>query len=226
MPGISPRGMPVARSSLTVGVAQVRQIVAGIGVLQSTNPAIQDGGQAGDKHVGGNIRVKNVVDLFQYLSWRWRAQTVGGVQHRAGDRHHDGSRNTLAANVPNDKPQTTVFEFEEVVEVSTDLAGRLVVGRHVVAWNPGQRFRQESLLDQASNLQLLFDALPLLSLLLLLGHGSLELLGTLCNPLFEVRVELPDLFFHPLALGDVAHDGEHEALVSVDPTPRVNRTAR
>jgi hypothetical protein len=56
----------------------------------------------------------------------------------------------------------------------------------------GHRSRQEGLLDQARNLQLLFDALPLLSLLLLLGHGALELLGTLCNPSFEVLVELPD----------------------------------
>jgi hypothetical protein len=49
------------------------------------------------------------------------------------------------------------------------------------------------------------------SLLLLLDHGPLELLGTLCNPLFKVPVELPDLFFYALALGDVTDDGEHEA---------------
>jgi hypothetical protein len=168
--------------------------------------------------------VKNVVNLLQYLSWRWRAQTVGGVQHRAGDRHHDGSRYTLAANVSNDKPQTTVFDFEEVVEVSAHLAGRLGVGRHVVAWKPGQRFRQESLLDQACDPELLFDTLSFLSLLLLLGHGTLELLGTLCNPLFEVLVEPPDLFFHPLAFGDVADDGEHEALVTIHLALRPNRT--
>src|SRR5215216_5018101 len=67
----------------------------------------------------------------------------------------------------------------------------------------GCRFRQEGVLDHAGDPQFLFDALPLLGLLLLLGHGALELLGTLCNPLFEVPIELPDLFFYPLELGDV-----------------------
>jgi hypothetical protein len=65
--------------------------------------------------------------------------------------------------------------LKEVVEVAAHLAGGLIVGRHVVAWKPGQRLGQEGLLDQASNPQLLFDALPFLSLLLLFGHSVLQL---------------------------------------------------
>ena len=74
---------------------------------------------------------------------------------------------------------TSVFKFEEVVGVSADLPSRLIVGRNLITSKRGHRFRQEGLLDQASNLQLLFDALPILGLLLLLGHGALLVLYAL-----------------------------------------------
>src|SRR5215210_825342 len=175
--------------------------MSGIGVLQPPSPAIQKGGQAGNVHVGRDILVESVIDVFQYLPWR--AQPVGGLQHRAGDRHHEGRRHSLAANISHDQPQPAVRQLQEIVEVAADLARGLVVGRYLVVGKPWQRFRQEGLLDQAGNVQLLFEALPLLGLLLLPGHGALELLGTLYNPIFEVLVELPDLFFYPLELGDV-----------------------
>src|SRR5215211_7748132 len=189
------RHPPGPESANTVGVAHIRWVVSGIGVVQPTTPAIQEGGQTGNEHIGRNIPVKNIVDLFEYLPRRRRAHTVGRTQHRAGDRHHDGSRHTLAANVPYNQSQTTIRQIEEVVEVAAHLTGRLVVDRDLMPFELGQRLWQKGVLDQASDPQLLFDTLPLLGLLLLLGHGALELLGTLCNPPFEVLVEVPDLFF-------------------------------
>src|SRR5919112_4915628 len=82
----------------------------------------------------------------------------------------------------------------EVVEISSYLPSGLVVGRELPAFHAGHLLRQRGSLNTTGHPKVLFDALPLLGLLLLLGHGDLELLGTLCDPVFEILVEPPDLF--------------------------------
>ena len=123
--------------------------------------------------LGGMSWHQHVVDPLEDLAGRVEA-LGGGAQHGAGRRHHQGGGHALVGHVPDDEPEAAVLELEEVVEVAADLAGRLVVGRHVVARQLRQRLGQEGLLDQARHPELLLDALPLLGLLLLLpdelGH--------------------------------------------------------
>src|SRR5215212_9347172 len=73
----------------------------------------------------------------------------------------------------------------------------------------------------------LFDEAPVA--LLALPKPSLpllQLLGALRNPFFEVLGEPPDLFFCPLAFGDVADDGEHVAFTTLRVVHQPNRTER
>jgi hypothetical protein len=53
--------------------------------------------------------------------------------------------------VPNHQSQVPVLQFEEVVEVATDLASRLVVSRQLPAVEFGGRLGQERPLDLASD---------------------------------------------------------------------------
>src|SRR5919199_2615460 len=47
------------------------------------------------------------------------------------------------------------------------------------------------------------------------GDSALQLGGALRYPVFEVLVETLCLFFRPLTWGDVADDGEHQALTNL-----------
>src|SRR5919107_1408372 len=101
----------------------------------------------------------------------------------------------LPLTSPHEQPQAAIRQPKKVVEVAANLTRRLVVDRDLMPFELGQRLWQKGVLDQARDPHFLFAALSFLGHLLLLGHGTLELLGTLCNPLFEILVELPDLFF-------------------------------
>src|SRR5215218_366704 len=86
----------------TVGMPQVRQVVSGIGVLQPTSPAIQEGGQTGNEHAGRDLRVKNVVDPFEYLARRVRGLGASS-QRAAGCGHQQGCWHAMAGGVPHDQ---------------------------------------------------------------------------------------------------------------------------
>src|SRR5215213_4447034 len=83
----------------------------------------------------------------------------------------------------------------EVIEISSYLPSGPVVGRELPALEGWHLLRQRGSLNTSGHPKVLFYALPLLGLLLLLGHGDFKLLGTLCDPVFEILVEPPDLFF-------------------------------
>src|SRR3712207_6212588 len=51
----------------------------------------------------------------------------------------------------------------------------------------------------------------------------LQLLGALRNSVFEVPGKSPDLFFRPLAGGDIAYDGEHVAFTILSFTHQPDR---
>src|SRR5215218_7101336 len=70
-----------------------------------------------------------------------------------------------------------VLEFEEVIEVSSYLAGGAVEVRYIPAGDLRHALGEESLLDQARDPELLLDALPLLGLLLLLADKLGDLHG-------------------------------------------------
>ena len=82
-----------------------------------------------------------------------------GPQDAVGRRHDQRGRHALVGDVADDDPELAVGQLEEVVEVAADLAGRPVVRGDVPAGQVGQLLRQELLLDQPGDVQLLLDPL-------------------------------------------------------------------
>ena len=103
----------------------------------------------------------------------------------------------LSVTSPTTSPTLPSGELDEVVEVAADRAGRPVVGGHLPAGEVGELFRQEVLLDQARDLELLLDPLARPDLDLLLAdeladaHGRSGLGGEVVEQLpIVARVRL------------------------------------
>ena len=92
----------------------------------------------------------------------------GRAQQRVRARHHERSRHALVGDVADHDHHPAVGQLDEVVEVAADLACRPVEGGDLEAGQLGQRLRQELLLDELGNDQLLLHALPAPRLVLLL----------------------------------------------------------
>ena len=84
-------------------------------------------------------------------------------------RHHQRGGHALVGHVGLDDAQVAVGQVDEVVEVAADRLGRLPVGRHLPARQLGQFLRQQGLLDDAGDAQLLLQPLTGLRLDLLLA---------------------------------------------------------
>ena len=96
------------------------------------------------------------------------------AQDAPGRRHHHRRRHALVGDVADHDPEP-VRQVEEVVEVAADLAGRRVVRRDRPAGNVGQVLRQEVLLDQRRDAELLLDPLARARLGLLPAHELRDL---------------------------------------------------
>src|SRR5215211_6731878 len=101
-----------------------------IGVSQATALRVEDGIEAGHKHVGWDANEQHLVDPRQYLPRRRGVRGLSGeLQHATGGRHNQGCGHPLARSIPHHKPQPTLREEVEVVEVSAYLPGWLVERR-------------------------------------------------------------------------------------------------
>ena len=163
-----------------VGRAGVRQVVARVRVADVAGGRVDHEVEAGDEHLLRDVRAEEVVDALEHLARR-DDPLAGGAQQAPGRRHHHRGRDALVGDVADDHRDLPVGQLEEVVEVAADLAGRLVVRRHLPAGKVGQHAREEVLLDQRRDLELLLDPLarPRLCRLLLHELRDLESRGGL-----------------------------------------------
>ena len=143
--------------------------MAGVGEAQPAGRGVEHAVQAGDEHVLGDVRAQVLVHALEHLA-RVAEPLGGGAQHRAGRGHHERRRHALVGDVADHDPDPAVVERDEVVEVAADLARRPVVRVDLPARQVRQRARQEVLLDQLRDLQLLLQALAAADLDLLLAH--------------------------------------------------------
>src|SRR5215218_11033109 len=127
-----------------------REVVARVSVAQAPILRIEDTIEAGDERARGYVCNQRFVDPSQYLT-RGFPRLNDGPEHAAGRSHHKGSRHTMAGGVPHYQPQAPVFQFEEVVEVSSHFPSRSVVGCYPPAIEFGCRLGQELLLDPAGD---------------------------------------------------------------------------
>src|ERR671921_838858 len=124
-------------------MAQAREVVTRVGIGQGTALRFEDGVEAGDEHVEGNAGQQCLVDLFEYLPRRGGVQGSGGqLQHTAGSGHHQCCGHALACCVSYHKSDSTLGEEVEVVEVTSYLPSRLVVGSDLPALKGGHLLGQ------------------------------------------------------------------------------------
>ncbi len=162
--------MPVARSSDGVaGGVHERQVVPGVGVAQVAARGIEHAVEAGHEHVGRDLGAEVVVHALQHRAGR-EHPLRRCAKHAPGSRHHHRGGDALVGHVAHDQADQPVGEVDEVVEVAAHGARRAVVGRHLPAGQIGKHPRQEVLLDELGDVELLLDALTLADLGLLLAH--------------------------------------------------------
>src|SRR2546421_3847355 len=114
-------------------VSSIRPIMPGIGIVQPTIIRIKNSIEAGDKHARWSFRIEQVVDPRKYFTRRERP--LGrGTNHSAGGRHHQGGGYPFTGDITDDQTQPAILKREEIVEVTTDLACRLVVWHELPSW--------------------------------------------------------------------------------------------
>ena len=174
----------------SVGGACVRQVVTRVRIAHVTVGRIDHEVEAGDEHLLGDVGAEEVVDPLEHLARRDDPLARGAQEAPRGGHHHRG-RDALVGDVADDHRDLPVGQLEEVVEVAADLACGLVVRRHFPAGQIGQHAREEVLLDQRRDLQLLLDPLPRSRLCRLLLHELRDLEcggGLRCEPVEEALV--------------------------------------
>src|SRR5215212_10169529 len=114
-------------------MTEVGQVMARVGIPQATALRVEDAIEARDKHVGWDVCEENLVCLRQSLPRR-RTHLGYGAKHTLGCGHNKCCWHAVARGISDDHSEAPVFQFEEVVEVSTYLPRRLVVGSKLPAF--------------------------------------------------------------------------------------------
>src|SRR5215216_343781 len=125
---------------------QVGQIMASVGVPQSTAMWVEDGVEAGDEHVGRDVCTEDLVGFHQRLPRR-RASLGNGAKDALGVGHQHGCRYPLAGDVADDETQVAIRQLEEVVEVAAHLTSGLIVFGDLPAVELRYGLRKQGLLD-------------------------------------------------------------------------------
>src|SRR5215208_4476720 len=137
---------------------QVGQIVPSVGVDKMAALGVEDAIEAGDERARGYVRNQRFVHPSQNLP-RGLQRLNDGPQHAASRCHHQRRGHTMTGGVSYHQSQSSVRKLQEVVEVSTDLPSRSVVGSYLPAIELRCRLGQELLLDLTGYLQFVLDAL-------------------------------------------------------------------
>ena len=163
--------------------------MAGVGKLEFSGLRVQDGVQAGDEHVAGDIRAEHIVDFAKHI--RGRYKPLGdGAQNAAGGGHNERRRDSLIGNVSGHHAQAAVGKMDEIIKIAADRASRLPVCHYLPARDRRQLFREQGLLDNAGHAHFLLEALERQGFSLLLAGqlGNAQRRGSLDREVVQQAV--------------------------------------
>ena len=179
--------------------------MAGVGVAQMPGRRVQDAVEAGHEHVLGDIRHEAVVDAREHRAGLGQALRAG-AHDASRRRHHHRGRNALVGDVADHEADAPVAELDEVVEVAADRARRAVERGQIPAGERRQLLRQEVLLDQLRDRELLLEAVARADLGLLLAHELAD--AHRRRRLRGERLEQPAVVGRVVLVGEPAPDVE------------------
>ena len=145
------------------------QVVTRVGEHQLPGVRLEHAVETGHEHVLGDVGAEVLVDPLEHGA-RGDQPLRRSPQHAARRGHHESRGHALVGHVPDHKAEPAVGKVDEIVEIAAHLAGRPVLGCDAPSRRLRKRARQEVLLDQACNRQLLIKPLAASDLGLLLPH--------------------------------------------------------
>ena len=125
-------------------------ISAGVGESELAAPGVEHPVEARDEHRFGDVRLELGIDASQYLPGVLEPRRCG-PQHRARGCHHQGGGNAFVGDVTDYDADPALSQLDEVIEVPSNLASRLVVGVETPAVGLRSGTWEEVLLDQTGD---------------------------------------------------------------------------
>ena len=143
-----------------LGGPHVGQVVTRVREHEAPGVGLEDAVQAGHEHAGRHLGREQLVRPGEDLAGLDEPGRLG-AQDRMCPGHHERGGNALVGDVAHDDADASLAEVDEVVEVAADDPGRAVVRGDLPLREVGQLARQELLLDELRDLELLLVALAL-----------------------------------------------------------------
>ena len=151
-----------------IAASHERKIVARVRIRQPAGRRFQDRVEAGDEHILRNVGVEKVIHALEELARRPETRRFA-PQDRPRRRHHQRGGHAMPGDVADDEPDLAAGQVDEVVEVAADLGCGAVERRDLPARQVRERLREELLLDELRDAELLRDPLARSDLCLLLA---------------------------------------------------------
>jgi hypothetical protein len=141
-----------------VGRAHIGQVVAGVCEHEAARGRLEDAVQAGDEHPRRHLRRQELVRTGEDQAGLDEARRLR-PEDRVRSGHDEGRRDALVGDVADDDTDAALAKVDEVVEVAAHHPCRAVVGGDLPLRQVRKLARQELLLDQLRDLELLLVAL-------------------------------------------------------------------
>src|SRR5215207_10214643 len=108
---------------------------------------VEDGVEAGDEHIGWNVRTEHLVGLSQHLPWHRNLSLSHAAQEALRAGHEHCCWDPFAGDISYDEAYAPIRKKMNIVEVPANLGGRLIVRSDLPALKLGEALREQGMLD-------------------------------------------------------------------------------
>src|SRR5215831_9428507 len=137
-----------------------------IGISQMSSHWIENGIETGYEHFGGDFRIEQFIGSCEHFARR-SCRLGSGTKDGAGGSHKQSCWDTFTSNIAYDKTQASIIKWNEIVEIATDLTGRLVIGFELPTVDDRNIFGQKGVLNFLRGAQFLLKTFVFTQLYLL-----------------------------------------------------------